>query len=353
MRLRQTLRFVVLTLIAAAVGGVLVAAFLLSHNGVAKEQERKQALLVPPRVSIQDGERVVTLAPDTQEKSGIVIAPLVSVSHQEEIGAYGTILSLQDLIDLRSNYAAAKAQVDKTQASLSASRKEYDRLKGLYTAHQNISDKALQAAEAAWRSDEASAHAAQAAVQAVVRTVRQRWGGVLAEWLSDTSPVLDRLLQQQEALIQITVPAGVHLRSAPPTAQVQAGDGALVPVTLVSPAPRTDPRLQGVSFFYRAPAQTPGLLVGMNIVVSLPVGSKTQGVVVPASAVVWWQGKAWVYVQRAPDQFVRREISTQIPIQKGWFIKHGFAAGDSVVVIGAQLLFSEEFRAQIQVGEEG
>jgi len=342
------------TALVVIIGGVLVLAFLQRRKGPAMEEgEREHSLTVPSRVSTQDGERIITLDQDTQRRSRIVVAPLTAVSHQEEISAYGTVLSLQDLIDLWSNYAAAKAQVEKTQASLGASRKEYDRLKGLHAAHQNISDKVLQAAEATWRADEASARAAQEAVQAVERTARQRWGGVLAEWLSDTSPALDRLMQQRDVLVQITVPAGVHLGSAPPTARVQTGDGTVVPAKLVSPAPHTDPRIQGLSFFYLAPAQMSGLLVGMNVLASLPVGSQAPGVIVPASAVIWWQGKAWVYVQKDAHRFVRREIGTDIPLKEGWFMKDRLQAGEQVVVGGAQLLLSEEFRAQIQVSEGG
>lgn len=332
---------------------MLVWAFLEKRQELTLEQERERPIKVPSRVSMQDGEPTITLDQDTQRKSGIVIAPLAATSHQEELRAYGTILQLQGLVDVRNNYAAAKAQVDKIQAALAASRKEYERLKGLHQANQNISDKALQAAEAVWRADEASARAAQEAVSAVESTARQQWGSVLAEWLSDTSQPFDRLLQQREVLIQITLPAGAPPLSAPQLARVQAADGTLVSAKLVSPAPHTDPRLQGMSFFYRAPAETPGLLFGMNVLAYLPVGPQVQGVIVPAAAVVWWQGKAWVYVQRGPDQFVRREIPTETPLQEGWFVGKGLSAGEQLVVSGAQLLLSEEFRAQIQVGEEG
>ena len=83
----------------------------------------------------------------------------------------------------------------------------------------------------------------------------------------------------------------------------------------------------------------------------LPIGPTVQGVMIPAAAVVWWQGKAWVYVQTDPNHFVRRELSTETPVPEGWFVGTGLAAGDSIVVRGAQLLLSEEFRAQIQVSE--
>ncbi len=79
-------------------------------------------------------------------------------------------------------------------------------------------------------------------------------------------------------------------------------------------------------------------------------GKRTPGVVIPDSAVVWLDGKAWAYVQKGREKFVRQEVATNHPVGKGWFVTKNFQDGDRVVVQGAQLLLSEEFRAQIQIG---
>ncbi len=80
-------------------------------------------------------------------------------------------------------------------------------------------------------------------------------------------------------------------------------------------------------------------------------GGHTPGVVVPDSAVVWLDGKAWAYVQKGREQFVRQEVSTNRPKGDGWFVTENFSAGDRVVAQGAQLLLSEEFRAQIRISD--
>ena len=89
----------------------------------------------------------------------------------------------------------------------------------------------------------------------------------------------------------------------------------------------------------------------MTVVVLLPAGEELNGVVVPGAAPVWWQGKAWVYVQTKAGQFARREIPTDFPVENGWFVTSGLSSRDHIIVTGAQLLLSEEFRAQIQVGD--
>jgi hypothetical protein len=75
------------------------------------------------------------------------------------------------------------------------------------------------------------------------------------------------------------------------------------------------------------------------------------GVVVPDSAVVWLQGRAWVYVREGPDYFVRREVFFKQRMVEGWVVTKNFSAGDLVVVEGAQLLLSEEFRSQIRISD--
>jgi hypothetical protein len=238
-------------------------------------------------------------------------------------------------------------------------------LKALYEDNRNVSAKAFQAAEATWRSDQAACEAAQEALNASQKSIeatgealqaledsgRQQWGPIIAKWLFDNSPVFDQLFRQQTLLIQITLPSGVQISSGPKSVRVQAASGTALSANFVSLSPRTDPRIQGMSFFYMAPTQV-GFLQGMNVRAYLPVGKTLQGVLVPAQAIVWWQGKARIYMQRNAEQFVRRDVSTETPFKDGYFVVKGFKAGDQIVVKGAQLLLSEESRSRVQGNEE-
>jgi hypothetical protein len=72
------------------------------------------------------------------------------------------------------------------------------------------------------------------------------------------------------------------------------------------------------------------------------------GVVIPASAVVWYANQPWVYQKSGNDKFIRIRINTDIETERGWFNATGVKAGDEVVTTGAQLLLSEEFKYQIK-----
>src|SRR5213593_3348396 len=102
------------TVLLVGLGALLIWAFLEGRKEVAVEQERERPVKAPLRVAIEDGESVITLDQATQKKSGIVAAPLKAVSHQEEFRAYGMVMDLQDLVDLRNSIAMAKAQVEKS-----------------------------------------------------------------------------------------------------------------------------------------------------------------------------------------------------------------------------------------------
>ncbi|MDE2026692.1 MAG: multidrug transporter, partial [Patescibacteria group bacterium] len=242
------------------------------------------------------------------------------------------------------------ALFDKAQATFSASEKEYRRLKPLHQGN-NISTKVFQTAEAIWLSDKANLQAAQAAIEGQEHTLRQRWGQVIATWLFHASPEWVSLMQQQTVLIQTTLPVGTDISEFPKTAKIQVTDKLQINAQFISLAPLTDIRIQGLSLFYLAVAN-PLLLPGSNVLMSLPLTASKQNVIIPRNAVVWWQGRAWVYQQKTPTQFVRRAVSTQIQMPTGYLVTEGLTPDDKVVVNGAQLLLSEEMRAQMQEGEQ-
>jgi hypothetical protein len=73
---------------------------------------------------------------------------------------------------------------------------------------------------------------------------------------------------------------------------------------------------------------------------------------VPATAIVWWQDRAWIYRRSGPETFTRMTIPTELPAPGGGYIVKDLPKNAEIVTRGAQSLLSEEFRAQIQVGQD-
>lgn len=135
------------------------------------------------------------------------------------------------------------------------------------------------------------------------------------------------------------------------------GGGVTVTARLVGPSAEADPVTRRAAYLYRAERAWPGATPGTPVVAMVTdtarrIRTGREPVLVPDRAVVQWEGLAWTYVRRAPGRFERVRIPTDRPGTGGWIISGGLAAGDSVVVTGAQELLSEEFRARVTVGDE-
>jgi hypothetical protein len=345
------LKWVLAAVIAAAVIAILIVAYLRGRQEAAAEAEQEHPPAAASRVSTEAGQSFIALDGATQSANGIEARALTVTTEHQQLHANAVVLAVQNLTQLRTNYLSDLSQVDKAKAALDVSQQEYDRLKQLYEDNQNAAAKAVQAAEGTWHSDQVSFRAANEALHLNDTLTRQTWGEVVSKWLIDGSPALDRILTQKDLLLQVSLlPSSA---GAPPkTVSIQSPGGKIQRADLVSPYPGVDPRIQSPSFLYLAQS-APDLAPGMTLTVLLRTGPSLRGVIVPSSAIVWWQGKAWAYSQIAPDRFARREVPTDVPVPNGWFVATGFAPGNKVVIRGGQQLLSEEFRSQIQSLYEG
>ena len=336
-------------IIAAGVVAGLIVAYVQGHEEAAAEAEQERPPAAASRVGTDAGETFITLYQKTQATSGVETRALAVTTRRQEYRANAIVLSIQTLTQLRTNYLSDLAQVDKAKAAIEVSQPEYERLKQLYDDNQNAAAKTVQAAEGTWHSDQVALRATSEALQMNDTLARQSWGEVVAKWISDGSPALERILMQNDLLLQVSFAGGSSVD--PPRASVQLPSGKAQPAEFISPYPSVDPRIQSTSFLYLTQA-TPELAPGMTLSVLLPTGPSKKGVIIPSSATIWWQGKAWTYVQTAPERFARREVATESPVSEGWFVPNGFKAGEKVVIHGSQQLLSEEFRSQIQSLEE-
>ena len=335
----------------AGIAGLVLWGFIEGRGEAANEAERERPVEAAPRVAEADGQSVVKLDAQTLNGSGIEVAALPQAPYQAQLRGYGTVLDLTQLTDLGNGTANARAQLQAAQAKLAASKTAFDRARDLYRNQQNVSLAQFQATDAVAQADRAAVAAAESQVRTLAATALQSFGPVVGKALLDGSPLIAQLIQQQSFLLQVTLPSGVATAAAPPAATVQVGGGPPSPISFVSNATRTDPRIQGMSFFYLAPASS-GVLPGMNVLVSLPSGPPSDGLAIPPSAIVWWQDRAWIYSQAGAATFARTQIPTDLPAKGGGYVVKNLPKDVRIVTQGAQLLLSEEFRAQIQIGAD-
>ena len=342
---RRSLIIGIQTLLIIALSWALV--FFARDEWKLGAKREDEAVSSPSRAAVKAGIPTVRLDAKVQQASGIETRPIAPASAPPDTAVYAMVANLQPLFDLRSRYLSARAEADAARSALSRSSAELGRARALFADDRNVSQSALQSAEAAARTDEARLQAAQHNATSLAGTLRAEWGPVVAGWAMDpASTEFARLAGRDVALVQAAVsgtafdPQSSRLRLAPLDSPDKGSTARFVSVS-----PRVDPTIQGRTFFYAVPAQ--GLRTGGRLAAYVEATSPGEaGVDIPPSAIVWYGGKTWVYVKRDEDDFERREVSVQRETPSGFFNARGFAPDEAVVVTGAQLLLSEELRSQ-------
>jgi hypothetical protein len=209
----------------------------------------------------------------------------------------------------------------------------------------------VQEALAEVNSDNANVKSYELQLQYLKNSTRLRWGEALSALIfNEKSPAhLTDLMDRKNVLIQVSLPLATNTPARGSIIKITPLNDAGIPIQAiyVSPAATADTNGFGKTFYYSAPADQ--LRIGMRVNVELgdTKSNAIDGVIIPSNAVVWYAGTPWAYFKQGQDQFVRKPISADNEVDTGWFNKN-LSADSEVVVNGAQLLLSEEFKYLIK-----
>ncbi|MFU8789013.1 MAG: hypothetical protein ACNA7G_08285 [Methylobacter sp.] len=288
------------------------------------------------------------MAAKTQSVSGLQTAELKPVSHYPEFTAYGKALNIQPLIDLRHRYLIAQAERGSAAAKFAQAGQDVKRQQDLYREGA-ASKRNLQLQQAQWQADRALVETSSVQGKAIIDEAQLNWGKELADWaLTAESDRLAAFLSGAQTLLQITLPADKHLSDDIRSIVVDASGNRsrAAKALLISAAPQTDNTAQGESYFFQTDVKH--IRAGMRVVAWIAEqGEKRTGVMIPSSALIWYLDQAFVYVKTAAEQFSRRALGSFSVAADGYFVAEGIHEGEQVVVIGGQMLLSEELKGQI------
>jgi hypothetical protein len=273
--------------------------------------------------------RGVTLSPDEIQKAGIKTTPVATTMHAPESTGYAVVLARETIAQALAELSTAAAVEHQSRSMLARNR----RLSGTPGAMP------METQEAAER---------QATVDHTALVLAQRRlsasYGRDAPWNKNyNSRELSSLASGDTKLARVTFPLDA-LGSLSPTKLrfVRVGElqgSKSIESIAVWSAP-ADATIPGNSFF--AVLLGNAVSEGERLVAHAPTGPAEAGVVVPLSAVLMSDGKYWCYVEEKPGFFARREIDDSMPIDVGYFVKRGIAAGDQVVTSSAGQLLAHE-----------
>lgn len=282
-----------------------------------------------------------------QARSGIQVQELTAAYYQNEIKTSGRVLDMQPLLDLRARMHEIEAEQRVARIALDTAQKDFERLQALHREAANISARELQQARLERETRAAEVQAASAQMEDLRQRYTQAWGVELTDLFLGDSDLYRDLSVRQAVLLLVT--AGDRLPASVPAMAYFSPRGERAEAAqmhYLAPAASADPQIQGATYYYYAPAA--GLRTGMNVDVWLPVETEARaGVFIPPAAIVWYGDRPWVYLAADRETFVRTGLEDYVITRHGWFVSSGLEPGARLVISGAQMLLSEEFRWSI------
>ena len=322
-------------------------AWALWHGVKAKHAAEKEPSAEAPAAAEAEPEHedfVVTLEKEKWKALGVEMAEPEQSELAPRRVAFGRVLDPSPLVALDGDLAA-------TEAAITASRAEFERTQKLLAAGENTSRKVFETAEAQFRADEIKADSLR-------RQAALQWGAALPADAAKRRAFVEALVHGDAALVRVDLLPGDAVADAPRAARLLVIGREQQPIETahISPSADADARTQAQGFILLVEKPPFALRPGMALTAWLELPEKPRaGFLLPRSAVLRHDGRAWVFVQEETEKFVRKPITLDSPLEKGWFVgaeDGGLKADDLVVVTGPQVLLSEEMKAAAGKAEE-
>lgn len=283
----------------------------------------------------------------------------------QDLGLIEPRIAPAERISITTQLASARAEGDSALAAEESARAAYERARLLNADNKNVSDRVVEEAKSRLEAERARLKSARTTIRTLENSLRAagpaafrlvvKMGGTVVETMTrpgesvEAGMPLLRVSNLDRLVARVDLPVGQNLPASAKVARiVPAGhEHEIVQADRIAATPVIDPKSPGESFLFRLREGRFGFRPGLAVTAYLPLpGASRQGFKLPAAAVVRLSGKAYVYVQAAPDRFVRREIKVESPVDSGYFVTGRLVAGDRIVVTGAQTLLSEEFKPE-------
>jgi hypothetical protein len=404
-----------IAVMAVSIVGGLVWSFLKHREDLTGQTESDEPIKNPARVSRYGGETVVKFDLETQRRMGLRIVSAIAITKRNEVAAYGHLeedpsrvfvlraplagtvqaaadrswpeigqsladqsvigainprLPPTDRITLNDRLVGAKSDIESSRMALQTAQTALERARTLNADNKNVSDRAVEEAASRVAAEQARLSASSESARLIESSLASthasalqlelgRGGEIIevlvhpGESVESGQPIL-RAIRFDRLLAHVDVPAGE-------TVTPNIAQATIVPLghedhpirgERIAFGASVDPKTEGQPFLFRISDTALTLRPGLAVTAYLEIpGPVRRGALAPRSAVLRQSGRTWVYVQTAENQFVRRPIVLEEPTTLGWFTR-SLLPGDRIVTVGAQTLLSEEFKSQIQVGEE-
>ncbi len=295
----------------------------------------------------------VVIEEPTQITSGLKTIKLHRTYFNPKIETFATLVDLFPLFQARANYF--KALAEQQTALLLLEQAQWDMRRVQNLQHENIiSTRKFRAQKNHLDIATVNVQASQNQSETLRLQTETQWGKTVSHWfLSNQHPHFLDLSQGHKRLYLLYLPK--QLKVAPTTISIQATkqNEPKQAAQLISSAPISSINQQtGAPYFYLSNKVFEGYQQRVNAWIPTQEAALS-GVIIPVSALVWHLGQSFVYIKVDDEHFKRILITQKKQINtENYFIQRTLQQDDILVISGAQMLLSEEFRGQIPTDDD-
>ncbi|HVG53738.1 MAG TPA: efflux RND transporter periplasmic adaptor subunit [Vicinamibacterales bacterium] len=182
-------------------------------------------------------------------------------------------------------------------------------------------------------------------VNAPIAGVLQAVHAAQGQMVAASAPLFE-VAQVDRLWIRVPVYAGdvAGIDSAQPVVVSSLRGGTARQARRVTAPPSADPSSASVNLFFELTADGTTFRPGERVTVQLPLRAAADGLVIPASAVVYdIHGQPWVYEDLGGHSYARRRVEVARLVGDRAIVSRGISAGTKVVTVATAELFGVEF----------
>jgi hypothetical protein len=310
-----------------------------SDSGIVSESE------VEILVSIE--KKIITLPNSIIKNSGIESQIISESKNQSLYSSYGYVVNLKNLIDYKTNYLNINFEINKLNTQLKEESQHFKKLKFLNEDNKNIADSVVHEKEIEINNLRNNLNIQKSNKDNLLRTINQEWGKPFKELLTyPKKSLLKNIFNSETRLLKITIANNKIQRLIPSELMVSSFSQPknIYKANFITKSPIGNPDVQGRAYFYLVSSNN--LMMGSKVNVYIKTGedSHVKKFHIPKSAIVWSDGKPWIYAKIASNSFLRHPLFKMKEVDDGWNVQFEKIPPKEIVTKGAQLLLSEEYK---------
>ena len=181
----------------------------------------------------------------------------------------------------------------------------------------------------------------------MLQLISQEWGNPFKELLTHPKKsLLNNIFNSEIRLLKITITNNETHKSPPSELMVFSPSQPKnkYKANFITKSPIGDLDIQGKSYFYLTSSNN--LMMGskINAYIEIDENIDVKKFDIPKSAIVWNDGKPWIYAKVSDNSFFRYPLFKMEEVDNGWIVQFKNIPPKTIVIKGAQLLLSEEYK---------